>query len=850
MRFFFKWILREIRNDRGWVSVFVLSLALGLFGFIALQSFRDNLEQNLNNNAQLGLGADFSLFSRRKITVEELNQIRPEVSPVGESHLVEFFSMLAADKNSRLVQVKAIDRSYPLYGELKLASGKVIRAGFSEMEATPLVWVDPDLRMALNLKVGQKVKLGKLEFEVSDVIETDPSFGIRIGGIAPEIYISEKFLPQTGLIDLGTVANDYYLWKVPHQSEEELGNLSRSLKRKYQDPGLHFETALEAGKSSMRGLQSLLDYLGLVSLVGLALSLVGIGYLIQLFLSRRLVTLSLLRTLGFLRAKSEFFLLAELSLFGFFAICLVLPASFLFRPALGKLLQQLMPVAASSLNLHLPLSLRTVLVSVLLALLLPPLVAWPLLRALRKIDLKQILLNSELWLIRISWKEFFYWIPALGLFLGLSIWISHSWKVACIFTGSVLGSAFLVLLISSMVLKFLPSIGKSWQAQSVRRRLRGAPLKFGVVILAMAFGTLLLVLLPQIRESLAQELKAPETVHLPSFFLFDIQDEQVNPLLKFLKAKNLKPQNISPMVRARILSVNSEAFERGDEKVLESREEENESRFRNRGVNLTYRSDFNETEELLSGRKFSSEIKEVAEISVEKGYAERLHLKLGDHVRFNVQGIDIDSEIVSLRSVRWNSFQPNFFISFQPGFLDEAPKSWLMSLPHLPDEEKNNLQNNIVNQFPNVSVINVSRVVDKIIEMTDQMSVALTVMAIISVLAGLFVLATVLVTEAGSRLIEWNLYKVLGAGSSSILRLFLIESAVVSLLAIALGSSLGVGIAASLMYWMFSAPFIFAPGPFFIALLIPLVISLLLSWKLGQRLTRSEAASLLAEGRI
>ena len=851
MRFFFKWLGREIRNDAGWVSVFVLSLALGLFGFIALQSFRDNLEQNLNTNARLGLAGDFSLFSRRKISEEELREVRKIVSADGESHLTEFFSMLAAKKNSRLVQIKAIDQNYPLYGELKLKSGKVIQSGSGRLNQRPLVWIDGDLRSALDLQVGDRVKIGQIEFQIDDVIENDPSFGVRISGIAPEIYISEKFLPLTGLMGPGTVSNDYYLWKISALSEDQLESLSKNLKKKYQDPGLHFETALEAGKNSMRGLQTLLDYLGLVSLVGLALSLVGGSYLIQLFLSRRLVILSLLRTLGLRQVWSEIFILGELAIFGFFAICLVLPSSYFFRPALSRLLAALMPVAPGSLDLTLPLGLRTASVSVVLALVLPVLVAWPLLRALRKIDLKQILLNGELWQVKMTAKDLLFWIPAFVVFLVLSIWISHSIKIASIFTGSVLGAAVFVLLVSGLSLRFLPKIGKSWQALSVRRRLRGSPLKFGVVILAMAFGTLLLVLLPQIRESLAQELKAPESIHLPSLFLFDIQDDQMKPLVQFLENKKVAPQNISPMIRARILSVNGDSFERaGDDKVLESREDENEARFRIRGVNLTYRADFNETEELVSGRKFSKEIKETAEISVEKGYAERLHLKLGDRLRFGVQGIEIDSEIVSLRNVRWNSFQPNFFISFQPGFLDDAPKSWLMSLPHLEEAQKSGLQNEIVSGFPNVSVVNVTHVVDKIIEMTDQISAALTVMAIISVLAGLFVLATVLVIEAGSRMVEWNLYKVLGAGAGPILRIFLLESAVVAFIAIILGAGLGLGIAIGLMTWMFSAPFVFALFPFIIALLVPFAISTLLSWQLGLRLTRPEAASLLAEDRL
>jgi putative ABC transport system permease protein len=227
-----------------------------------------------------------------------------------------------------------------------------------------------------------------------------------------------------------------------------------------------------------------------------------------------------------------------------------------------------------------------------------------------------------------------------------------------------------------------------------------------------------------------------------------------------------------------------------------------------------------------------------------------LGLGLGDVLNFDIQGVEIKGKVVNLRSVKWNTFQPNFFIAFQPGFLDDAPKTWLLSVPPMQDEKKDPLQNGLVAKFSNVSIVDVSRVVQKILELSEQMSGALTAMAALSVFVGLFVLATVLSTEARTRLIEWNLYKVLGARQSQVLILFLIESLIVTLISVSLGALLGVLLSLTLMLVIFEVTFVPAFGAIALGILFPAALSILLGFLLGRRLTKGDSASLLAEGRL
>jgi putative ABC transport system permease protein len=846
VRFFLRWIRREIQNDGWWVFLFVISLSLGLFGFIGLESFRSALEENLKLNARSFLSADLAMSSRRKITEKELSRVRELLKPSRESHLNELFSMAATPGGSRLVQIKAIDSEYPLYGTLKLQSGKVIaRGGSAGLEEKPRAWLYPELLSQLKIGIGDKVKIGNLEFEVADAVVDDSTQTFRMAGLAPKIYFSQKFLPRTGLIGFGTTASDVHLFQVERLDDEGLSRLARQLENEFQDTNLQFATPLDSAQETGRGLQTLLDYLGLVSLVAVALALVGIGYLIQLFLTRRISTLSLLRTLGLRAGLAESFVLLELCLLGLCATALVLPFSAALLPVLGGATAEVFPVP-----LHLRLTPSSVFSCVFLAVFLPTLIALPLLRPLRRLNLKQVLLDRELWQARPNFKDALFWLPAAGVYFGMSVWISHSLKNASFFCAGLLISAVIMTTVSFFALKWIPAFGRDWQWAQARLRLVRSRGRFAVVILSLSFGTLLLVLLPQVRSSLQKELASPEATLLPSLFLFDIQDDQVNDLVSDLRAQGYEAQNLSPLVRARILSVNGQAFERAERKEFASREEEMEARFRNRGVNLTFRGRLSPSEELAEGRWFSASPGPVAEISVEKRYAERVGLQIGDLLKFDVQGVEIEAKIVNLRSVKWNSFQPNFFISFQPGFLDEAPKTWLLSVPPMAEDRKIELQNRLVSRFPNVSIIDVSRVIAKVLGLTDQMIAALTGMAVLSVVVGLFMLFTVLMTEARARMVEWNLYKVLGANQKSILSLFLIESSAVSLLAVVLGGALGCLLSFVLVRWIFGALFQFSAPAFLGALAVPFALSLLISWRLGLRLTRTEASSLLAEGRL
>jgi putative ABC transport system permease protein len=323
-------------------------------------------------------------------------------------------------------------------------------------------------------------------------------------------------------------------------------------------------------------------------------------------------------------------------------------------------------------------------------------------------------------------------------------------------------------------------------------------------------GTMVINIIPQLRSSLRGELLYPEKSRVPSFFLFDIQPEQLEPLQEVLARLDVPLRNVSPMVRATLTEINQQKFSRNTDALVATRESETEQRFRNRGMNLTYRSKLSEDESIVEGLNFSELPSDPPAISLEQRFAKRLAIKIGDTLTFDVQGVPISGKVVNFRKVHWTSFQPNFFIQFAPGALEDAPQTYLASIPKIPLSLQTTLQNKITESLPNVSLVNVSRVVTRILSTVEQMVWALQLMAAVAVAAGLLVLYSIARQQIYERRHETNLLRILGAKSGLIMGLVDREFFVVSFGATFLGALLSLVVSYILSRFLFDGIWIFA----------------------------------------
>lgn len=838
---------RELIRSWRFGVFFIFNLSLGLTGFVALQAFNGALNAEIKANAKSILSADLAVSARRELTDDEVAKMR-SVLPAGteEGKNYEFFAMLSSAKGSRLVMVKAIDKAYPFYGELELESKKVIRPGDEkEILSAPIAWIYPELRAQLGLIPGDEFQLGQLKLKISDVIERDVTQTFRAASLAPRIYVNRDLLKESGLIQYGSTYSLAYLFKLP--AETNIPELRENLFKQLQDPQISVDTPESAGEDSGRQLGYLSDYLGLVAIVALFMSALGAAYIYRLFLASRMKEIAILRTLGLQSIQAVGVYIIQASLLGFLASIPSLVLTQAILPLLQKLLSSFTPF-----NLTPLISGETVVICILMAVLGSFFVSLPFL--VKIFDLKAAkLFSEEKFAIGESKIRIWPFLPGVFLFYFLAVHQSHSWRIGSIFVGSFLVVLAILLVVGYATVKAATSFHnvRSWYIRhsfiSLSRRA-GASL---AIFVALGLGALLINILPQLKNSLQAEFQVQEGSKIPSLFMFDIQDEQLAGVQETLKEKNVETSSVSALVRARILKVNGADYERKiEEQGFKTREEEKEARFRNRGVNLSYREELSKSEVIVDGKPFSGDYKEgqgPAELSVEQRFADRMNLKIGDVIAFDVQGVEVDGKIVNLRKVNWTSFQPNFFILFQNGVLNEAPKTFVASIPTVPEPLRLEIQNAVAKKYGNISVIDVVRTVDDVLKTAEKMSWSLELMAALTLVTGYIVLFSIVRSNMKLRRWELNMLKILGASWKEVASFILTEFTFLAFISSFIGAFLSVGVSYGLNLYLFEGGFEFNLTTPLMSVVLITALSVLISFLASRDIVKESALGILRE---
>lgn len=827
-----KWAYRDLKNSPRFLTYFVLNAALGLAGVLAIQ----NVDQALTAKVQLQsgqiLGADLAISARRFLADAELQQLQSLIPKEVKSHrLWEFFSMATVRDSSQLVFIKAIEDAYPLYGKIELGKGRLGSGKeLLSVNSIPGVWVPNEFLIQNDLKVDDVIKIGNQDFQIRETIFYDTSQGLRFSAMAQRLYASRLEVEKTDLFTKGTTFTETYsyAWSGGATADE----VSDRFFRINNDPTLSVRTLTGAKRDFARPLQYLSDYLGLISVAALSLGFVGMSYLVRSFLVDRKNTIALWKCLGMGRSTILGIFLTQFVIIGALASLI---AGLIGRVLVEFIAAVLDRLAPGSLVLefrwqNLAFAFGVVLISVLAAA-VPPMLHIINARVNR-------ILNSE-FMFKPGLAQLWMVLPLLLVLFGISLWFSNSYRIGVGFMLALMLILFIFSLLSWITLKWLaPRKLSNWQWHQIMSYLSRNWLIVTVHLVALGLGALLLGVFPHLKKGVEERFARPDEMKIPALFLFDIQDEQLAKLKELVETSGQTFSQLSPLVRARIIAQNGESYERPmNENAALTREEEEESRFRNRGVNLSYREGLAEGDEIVEGLPFSGPYsgKGSFEISVEERYAERMKMKLGDVLKFDVQGVEFEGKIHQIRSVNWTQFQPNFFIALQPGVVDEAPKTWLAGVPRLTEDQKRDLIKKLAVQFPNVSAIDVKETVKRVIQTSDQMLESVNLMFVLLFLVGTMVLFTVLQSQGGRRVWDMNLLRVLGAQRKDIRSLLSKEFLIVGFFSAGVSSSLAVLIANFVGEKFFEGMSAFSLSGF----LLTIFIVTGLCWSIGLWVSRS-----------
>ncbi len=800
---FLRLAFREILNNKSFFALFILNLSLGLLGLTAVEIFRASIDQSFAKRSKLILGADLEIGGRSLAEPGRLQEAEKLLPPFKVLETKRLYSILRRDdaQSHRLVQIWTQPPGFPFYGGFVLTDDS-----HPLHEKWDNIWLYYELAQQLNLQVGDSVQLGRQTFQVAGLVREDPQQGLAGATLAPRVFITPLGLERTGLVNTGSLIWHSRFYKFLEAKTPDRALLS-TIQNIINDPSIRVVTPIDASEQLARGLNYVGDFLGLVSLVALFLASIGIFYLYRSFLYRRVRDMAIYRTLGLSATKVSFIYLAQLMVLGAAGSITGLSLGYVSIMAFQAYFEHLLGGP-----FEFALSKRLLAIVFMTGVGGTVLLSIPLLSRINRVkpaSIFQANLSSEE-KIKGRFYQHALWLPWCCWFAFLAIVVSHSYRIGLTFFAIFLVLALAILPIVSSLLKTAVSYGRD-----LHFRPRMALLYAGrfnkasaSTFLAISFSALLLTLIPLIRASLVSDLKTPHQER-PSLFLFDIQEDQLAALAEYARSLSSPVMNVSPMVRGRLSSVNGQPFDSMTDRETTTREEEQQLRFRNRGLNLTYRSFLDDSEEIIAGQFFSGSFQglqdEIGEVSIEQRYAARMGIGLGDILEIEVFEIPVRVRVTSIRRVRWTSFMPNFFLVLQPGLIDDAPAVYLAALGEPEDIDKVTFYGKFLQKFPTISMIDLERLVERIVEVTDQMMRALALMTLLALLVGALVLYSVMSHQMEMKRKDIVLLKAMGIDFNVLKSIFRLEFVSITILSAITGSMLGILVAWFISYRFFDA---------------------------------------------
>ena len=832
-----KMIYRELKSSPKFFFIFILNISIGLVGLSLIESFKGSFLKELTRNSKIILGADLALSSRIDITEVKINKVKALIKSNSIAKNISLFSMASAGEFTRLVSVKTLGQNYPFYGSIKLKSKSTLN-NIKSNEA----YVYPEVLIQLNSKIGDSIKLGTEKFIIRDVISDDGQQSFQMGSIAPKIYISKDSLKNAGLIQKGSTVSYAYYFKSDLLITKKLLSSIDSL---IDDSSVEVLTPIKSSQQVGRILKYLNDFLGLVSLSGLFLATMGLMYLFRSFLFKRRKEISITQFLGV--SNSNIILIYSGQLFVMSLIGSLISVS--ITPILLPLLLAKFNTLLG-MQLSFGFSLESIVAPFIIGTLGSTLLGIPLILPYTRSHYRSLFSHEDDSLSTKS--KWFYFVPGLVFFYLTSIYLSKSFVIGSLFTGVLSVSILAIFFFGSIFLSKMHSLSKKGKlehklAWGFITRFKSSTL---FIFSTLMISSMMITIIPQIKDVLLNEVEKPLKENGPTAFLFDIQPEQVSDLEKFLKNEEQSILAMSPMVRSRLTMINSEKVKTSVNENM-TREQERAVRMRNRGVNLSYRSKLDPSEKLTEGvmpnSHYDFSINPVAKVTLEERYAKRLGVGLGDHLEFDILGIPVSTEIVGLRKVQWTSFRPNFFILFEKGVLEDAPKTYLSAVRGRDLISDTLFQSKLFKAFPNVSYVDIRRAIKKVTNIMNSMSLILRSMSFLVFFVGFLVLFSIITHQISLRRMNINLLKVLGLSKKRLNKIILLEFFYISFFATFVGVAFSSLTCFALSKFLFQGEFIFNLETVLLPLITIPLLSIIISYLGTNKVLSSSASEVFSE---
>jgi len=765
-----RYALRELRGGLRGFYVFIACIALGVMAIAGVGSVAASLGEGLAREGRTLLGGDvaFSLI-QREAKPDEIAFLRSR----GKLSVAAMLRVMAraGDGQLALVELKAVDDTYPMLGALTLEPNLPMADLLAERDGAFGAAVDQTLLARLGLKVGDRVSIGSATFQMRSIVNAEPDKLAGGLGFGPRFLVSETALRATGLLQPGSLVRWIYRVKLPDNAADDAAAtaLIDSVRAALPQAGWEIRSRSNASPQLERTISRFTQFLTLVGLAALLVGGVGVANAVKSHIDRRRDVIAAFKALGatgrdvFAIYLTQVTVLAAIgSLIGLVAGA-ALP--FIIVGAFGKLLP--LPVVPA---LHPDELLLSFIYGLLTALAFG---LWPLGRVhdVPVAALFRDIATSEG--RRPRWRYLALMAVVIALLIAVAVGLAYDKRVAAVFVASSIVVFAVLRGVAAALMALarrLPRTGTTMLRLAIANIYRPGALTPSVV-LSLGLGLTVLVTITQIDGNLRRQFLAALPDRAPSFYFIDIPTNDAERFGAFLK-QTAPESNVEdvPMLRGRIVAARGVEAEdlkpsADSEWVLQS----------DRG--LTYTGEIPRGSKVVEGQWWGANYDGPPLVSIEKKIADGLKLKVGDPIVVNVLGRDITATIGNMRSVDWQSLGINFVLVFSPNAFKGAPHTHIATLteahPNPSDDAR--IIKSVADAFPTVTSVRVREALETIGAVVTNLALAIRGASAVTLISAILVLGGALAAGHRHRVYDAVILKTLGATRARLLGAYALE---------------------------------------------------------------------------
>ncbi len=797
--------------------LYVSAMALGVAALVAIRSFGINLERAVQEQSKEVFGSDLEVrrggelsdSTTTLLTAIEDSLATGTVREASFPSMARFPASSGGEGRTRLVQIRALEGEYPLYGSIEATPAD---AALGIGRDTTGALVDATLLLQMEASVGDSVQVGGRTYPITGQVDGVPGQTDIAGLVGPRVYLPLATVDST-LLGFGSRVR----YSVAFRFED--GETMHEAEHRLWDADVGFETAGEEQEEVSEASGYLSRFLSLVGFVALLLGGIGVASSISVYVAEKADTVATLRCMGVSSTR-------VLTIYAIQALALGVIGATL-GAVLGVAVQRLLPIVFGAflpVDVDNAIAVRAVLegigvglgTALLFALL--PLVGVrrvPPLRALRA-DVRATGIDPLRGLLALL---------LVAAVFGFAYLQTQTIRGAAAFVGGT-AAVFALLSIAAVVVRAVvrrvAQPGLPWAWRQGLANLHAPGNQTLVLLLTLGLGVFLVLALGLVQKSILDQVALPSDVAgAPDVVLFDVQPEQRDSLRALVESQGLPIVDEVPLVSMRIAAIEGVPVDTLKEQAdasFDGGEGGPERWTLGREYRSTYRSELTDTETLTAGTfqgvleasegDGETDDAPIIPVSLETEIALDLDVGLGSRITWDLGGVEVESQVTSLREVDWARVQPNFFAVFPVGALEDAPQTSILLTRAGSPEVSARLQSSVVEAFPNVSAVDVRLVLALVDRVLSRVAFVLRFMALFAVVTGLVVLAGAVRVSLTQRTREAVMLRTLGASRAQVRRILLAEYALLGVLATLTGGLLAVAGAWGVTRFAFNIPFV------------------------------------------